>query len=246
VKSFGAWLAPEGEGKLTMQVVALCSQKGGSGKTTLSGHLAVQAERLGAGPVAVIDTDPQGSLAAWWNARASEAPAFAATTPAQLPADLERLRLDGARLVIIDTPPAINIAIQRVINVADLVIVPTRPSPHDLRAVANTIEMVERADCTMVFVLNAVNARAKITADAAVALSQHGTVAPAFIQQRTDYASSMIDGRTVCELAPEGRSSREVRVLWEYVDSQLKKLERRRQFHQPHPSAVTFGRRAQV
>ena len=49
---------------------------------------------------------------------------------------LERLRLEGCRLVMIDTPPAINMAIQRVINVADLVVIPTRPSPHDLRAVA--------------------------------------------------------------------------------------------------------------
>ena len=128
-----------------MHVLALCSQKGGSGKTTLSGHLAVQAELLGAGPVALIDTDPQGSLAAWWNERPSDAPAFVSTSLAQLPADIERLRLEGCRLVVIDTPPAINMAIQRVINLADLVVIPTRPSPHDLRAVAGTLEMAERA-----------------------------------------------------------------------------------------------------
>ena len=98
---------------------------------------------------------------------------------------------------MIDTPPAINMAIQRVINVADLVVIPTRPSPHDLRAVAGTVDMVERAQGAMVFVVNAANLRAKITADAVVALSQHGTVAPAFVQQRVDFATSMIDGRTV-------------------------------------------------
>jgi chromosome partitioning protein len=95
-----------------MHVVALCSQKGGSGNTTLSGHLAVQAELAGAGPVALIDTDPQGSLAAWWNATQSEAPAFASTSLAQLPAHIERLRLEGCSLVVIDTPPAINMAIR--------------------------------------------------------------------------------------------------------------------------------------
>ena len=167
-----------------MHVVALCSQKGGSGKTTLAGHLAVQAERTGMGPVALVDTDPQGSLAAWWNARQSETPAFATTNLAQLTADIERLRLEGCKLVVIDTPPAINMAIQRVINVAELVLIPTRPSPHDLRAVAGTVEMAERAQRRLVFVLNAVNLRAKITSDAVVALSQHGTVAPVFIQQR--------------------------------------------------------------
>ena len=75
-----------------MKVVVLASRKGGSGKTTLAGHLAVQAERAGAGPVALIDTDPQGSLAGWWNERRSEAPGFVTTTLAQLPSDLERLR----------------------------------------------------------------------------------------------------------------------------------------------------------
>ena len=47
-----------------MHVVAMVSRKGGSGKTTLAGHLAVEAERAGDGPVAVVDTDPQGSLSA--------------------------------------------------------------------------------------------------------------------------------------------------------------------------------------
>jgi chromosome partitioning protein len=225
-----------------MHVVALCSQKGGSGKTTLAGHLAVQAELAGGGPVALIDTDPQGSLAAWWNARGSVVPAFVSTTLAQLPADLERLRLEGCRLVVIDTPPAINLAIQRVINLADLVIVPTRPSPHDLRAVAGTVDMVERAHGTMVFVVNAANLRAEITADAVVALSQHGTVAPAFVQQRVDFATSMIDGRTVCEIAPEGRSAHEIRRLWDYLETQLEKRERLPVFQQP--TLLGFGRRA--
>ena len=67
-----------------MRVLALASQKGGSGKTTLSGHLAVQAERAGAGPVVLIDIDPQASLADWWNERAAELPAFAQTTVARL------------------------------------------------------------------------------------------------------------------------------------------------------------------
>jgi chromosome partitioning protein len=235
-------VARAGRGGASMHVVALCSQKGGSGKTTLSGHLAVQAELAGAGPVALIDTDPQGSLAAWWNERQSEAPAFVSTSLAQLPADIERLRLEGCSLVLIDTPPAINMAIQRVINVAELVVLPTRPSPHDLRAVAGTVDMVERAHCRMVFVLNAVNLRAKITSDAVIALSQHGTVAPVFIQQRTDYATSMIDGRTVCELEPDGRSALEIARLWEYLAGQLEKQERQRVFHQP--TALGFGRRA--
>jgi chromosome partitioning protein len=227
-----------------MRVLALCSQKGGSGKTTLSGHLAVQAERAGAGPVALVDTDPQGSLAAWWNERQSATPAFVATSLARLPADIERLRLEGYRLVVIDTPPAINMAIQRVMNLAELVVIPARPSPHDLRAVAGTLEMAERANCRPVFVLNAVNTRARIAADAVLALARHGTVAPVFIQQRTDFATSMIDGRTVCEVEPHGRSATEIAQLWEYLAAQLEKQERQRVFQQP--ATMGFGRRAVV
>ncbi len=59
-----------------MYTIVAASQKGGSGKTTLSGHLAVEAARAGAGEIALIDTDPQGSLAAWWNARQAPTPHF--------------------------------------------------------------------------------------------------------------------------------------------------------------------------
>ena len=81
-----------------MRVLALASQKGGSGKTTLSGHLAVEAQRSGAGPVVLIDIDPQGSLADWWNEREDDMPAFAQTTVARLAADLEVLRQQGFKL----------------------------------------------------------------------------------------------------------------------------------------------------
>ena len=190
-----------------MQVISLCSQKGGSGKTTLTGHLAVQAARLGGGPVALIDCDPQGSLAAWWNSRESAQPAFVQTSLSTLGADLQRLREDGCRYVFIDTPPAVSMPILRVMEQSDLVVIPTRPSPHDLRAVRATLDLAERAAKPVIFVVNGAAARARITSDAAVALSQHGTVAPSFVCHRIVLASSMIDGRTVMETDPEHRAT---------------------------------------
>ena len=71
-----------------MQVLAFASQKGGAGKTTLAGHVAVQAERMGKGPVALLDADPQGSLADWWNERAAETPAFVQTSIDRLQEDI--------------------------------------------------------------------------------------------------------------------------------------------------------------
>lgn len=206
------------------QILVFASQKGGSGKTTLSGHLAVQAENSGAGPVALIDTDPQGSLAKWWNERDSETPAFAQVSVPDLQKDIATLRASGFRLIIIDTPPAVTSAIAEVIMHADLVVLPTRPSPHDLRAVGPTVDIVEYQHKPLVFVINAATARARITGETAVALSQHGTVAPITLHQRVDFAASMIDGRTVGEVNPNSRSAKEVADLWKYLADRLLRL----------------------
>lgn len=227
-----------------MRVLALASQKGGSGKTTLSGHIAVQAQLAGAGPVVLIDIDPQGSLAEWWNERESDLPAFAQTTVARLQSDLDILRQQGFKLAVIDTPPAITMAIQSVISVAELIVVPTRPSPHDLRAVGATVDLCDRAGKPLIFVVNAATPKAKITSEAAVALSQHGTVAPITLHHRTDYAASMIDGRTVMEVDPNGRSAEEVRQLWAYIHDRLEKNFRRTVFSTPAAQAAvapTYG-----
>jgi chromosome partitioning protein len=81
-----------------------------------------------------------------------------------------------------------------VIGRADLVILPTRPSPHDLRAVGATVDIANRHGKRPLFVVNAATQRARITGEAAVALSQHGTVAPVTIHHRVDFAASMVDG----------------------------------------------------
>lgn len=206
-----------------MRTLVVASQKGGVGKTTIAGHLAVMAESKGAGPVALIDTDPQGSLSSWWNERQVEAPAFASVDIANLSDHLKLLEKAGIKLAIIDTPPAVTETIRKVLAVADLVLIPTRPSPHDLRAVGSTVELVEAAGKRMVFVINGAAHRAKITGEAAIALSQHGTVAPVTLYQRTDFAASMIDGRTAQEIDPGSRSAGEVTDLWNYVSAQIHK-----------------------
>ena len=178
-------------------------------------------------------------------------PAFAQTTVARLASDLEVLRQQGFRLAVIDTPPAITMAIQSVIAVAELIVIPTRPSPHDLRAVGATVDLCDRAGKPLIFVVNAATPKAKITYEAAVALSQHGTVAPVTLHHRTDFAASMIDGRTVMEVDPKGRSAQEVVELWDYISDRLEKNFRRTVFAAPGAPAAQstprpvggFGRR---
>ena len=209
------------------RTIVFASQKGGAGKTTLCGHVAVQADRAGAGPVALIDTDPQGSLTEWWNVRESETPLFVKTHFTQLAADLSALGEQGIKTVFIDTPPAVTDTIREVVGYADLVVIPTRPSPHDLRAVGATIDIIEDQEKQLIFAVNAATARARITGDAAVALSQHGTVAPVTMHQRIDFATSMINGQTVMEMNEESRSAKEIIDLWIYIATRLEKIERR-------------------
>lgn len=209
-----------------MYTIVAASQKGGSGKTTLSGHLAVEAARAGAGEIALIDTDPQGSLAAWWNARQAPTPHFVKAGLPDLDQALAELDRAGVRIAVIDTPPAITQSISKVVAHADLVLVPTRPSPHDLRAVGATVDIAERHGKPLIFVVNAATARARITGESAVALSQHGTVAPVTIHHRVDFAASMIDGRTVGEVTPSSASAKEISDLWLYVQGRLSRIVR--------------------
>jgi chromosome partitioning protein len=209
-----------------MYTIVAASQKGGSGKTTISGHLAVEAVRAGAGEIALIDTDPQGSLAAWWNARRQPAPHFIKAGLPDLAAALAGLDRAGVKIAVIDTPPAVTQSISAVVAHADLVLVPTRPSPHDLRAVGATVDIAERHGKPLIFVVNAATARARITGESAVALSQHGTVAPVTIHHRVDFAASMIDGRTVGEVVPGSPSAKEITDLWLYIQDRLSRIVR--------------------
>ena len=210
--------------ELALRVVVFSSQKGGSGKTTLCGQLAVQAELSGGGPVAVIDTDPQGSLSDWWNARTAETPLFMKASVDYLHEDLSLLERQGVRHVFIDTPPAVTEMIANIVTCADLVVIPTRPSPHDLRAVGRTIDIVEGRGKPLVFTINDAKERALITGETVVALSQHGTVAPTIMMHRNDYATSMISGASVVESSPDSRAASEIRELWSYIDAKLDEL----------------------
>jgi chromosome partitioning protein len=203
-----------------VQVLALASRKGGAGKTTLASHLAVQAQASGAGPVALMDTDPQGGLAGWWNARAASTPEW--IEPAgSLSVAIAGCRAAEYRTLLIDTPPSLSETIAEVLALADLIVVPVQPSPNDLRAVGGTVELAAASGKPMVFVINRATARARITTQAAIALSQYGAVAPVVIHARIDFATSMTDGRTAAELDPASKSAGEIAALWDYLQNRL-------------------------
>ena len=102
-------------------------------------------------------------------------------------------------------------------------LIPTRPSPHDLRAVGSTVELVQAAGKPFVFAVTQAKPNARLTVQAIAALSEHGAVAPAIVHDRVDYAGSMIDGRTVQETDSKGRGAEEMAELWRFVKARMAK-----------------------
>jgi chromosome partitioning protein len=197
-----------------MKTIVITSQKGGSGKTTLAASLSVAAERAKNGPVVIIDTDPQNTLATWWNARDAETPQLAQVTLRELPQKIADLAAAGFAYCFIDTPPALTEQSRQVLKLADLVLIPTRPSPNDLWSLGATLDLVKQANAPFVFVLTQAKANARLTIQTVAALSDHGPVLQAVVHDRVDYAASMTDGRTVLEINPSGAAALETEALW--------------------------------
>jgi chromosome partitioning protein len=203
-----------------MKTIVIASRKGGAGKTTIATLLAVEAARAGSGAAALIDLDPMRGLSLWWEAREDETPVLV-TADSTPKAALAAAKATGAALVLIDTPPAAAPVVAEVVAMADLVIVPVQPSPHDLRAVGATVDLARKAKRPLVFVINRTKPRVRLTGEAAIALSQHGTVSPAMLADRAVYAAAAIDGRTAPEIESTGAAAAEVAELWKYLTDRL-------------------------
>jgi chromosome partitioning protein len=202
-----------------MKTIIVASQKGGSGKTTLVSHLAVEAERAGDGPAWMIDTDRQGTLSRWHESREADTPQRADVPFSKLAAGLDALGKQGAAYCLIDTAPALSDQNTSLLRLADLVLIPVRPSPADLWAVSETVEQVKDAGKPLLFVITQAKPQASITAQTVAVLSQHGQVAQAFIADRVPYAVAMTGGRTAPELGAKTPAATEIAALWDCVKS---------------------------
>ena len=198
-----------------MKTILIAAQKGGSGKTPLARNLSVVATQDGRN-VLCLDLDPQGSLREWWESREAEAPFMFDRDP--LP-DVLRASLAAAQkqfdLCIIDTPPAASDWLLEVIGAADLVLIPGRPSPDDLRAVGTTLAAVNGSRVPFAFVLSQ-TPRARITEEAARVLAQYGRLAPVNMAQRVAYAETGATGQGVTE-TNDKKAGTEISSVWDYV-----------------------------
>ena len=205
-----------------MKTVAVISQKGGAGKTTLALHLAVAAERAGS-PAAVIDLDPQASAAGWKDQREQEAPAVVSAQAARLGQVLDAARRGGAGVAIIDTAPHSESAALAAIRAADIVLIPCRPAILDLRAIGSSVDLVKLAGKPGAIVLNAVPPRgSSLASDASEAAGSYGLpVAPVHIGQRAAYVHSLTAGQTAQEYEAGGKAADEVSQLYRWLCGQV-------------------------
>ena len=129
-----------------MRVVAVAAQKGGVGKTTVAQCLAVEGLKAGR-RVAIVDMDPQQSVAKWGFRRTLKGiPVPTVVTAGEKPVKgvLADLKNQGATLVIIDTPPLVSPQLNAALEVATAVVLVTRPNPMDLDALMETFAIVQR------------------------------------------------------------------------------------------------------
>ena len=201
----------------SMKIVVLLSQKGGTGKSTIATHLAVCAARHGKA-VALFDIDPQASAAKWSDRRAAEVPPVVRAGAAQLPHLVQQARKQGADIILIDTAGHADASSLHALQLADLVLIPCRPSAADLDAIEDTIALAHRAQRgKAAVVINAAPMRGHLAEDARAAISERIPVAPVILGHRSAYANAWIDGRSVEEYDPTGKAADEIRALYRWM-----------------------------
>lgn len=196
-------------GQTDKQTLAVLSQKGGVGKTTLAIHLATEAQTQSK-RVLVIDLEPQGSAMLWAKARGDRKPDVSPVHEAALGQEVERARADGYGLVVIDTAPHADPGALLAARAADLVLVPCRPAVFDLGTVEATLDACKLAKRPAVVVLNAVPVRSKVVEEAGEAIRGAGaTISPVIVRQRVAFQHCLNDGRTAGEFEPGGTAAAE-------------------------------------
>lgn len=212
-----------------MKTLAIVSQKGGVGKTTIAVHIAVAAASAGYS-VAIIDLDPQATAAQWSDWRnagkgegATENPVVVAAPHARLAATIKEADKMGVDLVILDSPPAADSAAVAAAKMADLVLIPTRASAFDLHAIKTTAELVRVAQKPASVLLNAVPARANALIEevATVIHSLNLNIAPVCLVDRAALRHAVINGQTAAEFEPLGKAADEVQKLYAWVCGRL-------------------------
>jgi chromosome partitioning protein len=210
-----------------MQTIVLATQKGGSGKSTLAIGLALAAMQAGQN-VRLIETDSQGTLSNWRSRRIHPEPVVEAVySGGELELRLQVLGRSGITLTIVDTAGGVSTATTAAIRLANLCLIPTRPSIADIEATASTLHIIRGCHKPFAFVLNQTPIRGQRVGNATTsvcneaALELDDVLAQPFIVLRNDHQDALGAGLAVSEYAPAGKSADEIRRLWQWVEAKL-------------------------
>ena len=200
-------------------IISLLNQKGGVGKTTLAVHIATALAQRGH-RVLMIDADPQGSALDWGASRGDDDPLFPiiGLPKATIHREVPKLAADYA-FVVIDGPPRVYEVARSAIMASDLVLIPVQPSPYDVWAAKEIVDLVREAvvykeNLKSAFVINRKIVNTAIGRDVAAALAEYPLpVCRAQISQRVSFAESAAQGGTVLEGEKESLASQEITHL---------------------------------
>lgn len=212
-----------------MKTIVIANQKGGSGKSTTTVHLAVAAESAGDGPVVISDTDPQGSTVDWFNQRKREGietPRYAPLTLSGLSDYADALKAAGASYLFIDTAPSVGGVNPDLFAIADLILIPLNPTPTDLRALVKGLPVIKRSGKPFNFMLSRVRPNLRNNGGVAMALEALGLVLPTRMHERVIYAESFAHGKTAFEIEPKGVASQELAGIWQALKSRIHENEK--------------------
>ncbi len=200
-------------------VITVAQQKGGAGKTTLAANLAaaLAGSKEGSRRVALLDIDPQHSLARWHAIRVARVSPVATITLSdqagwRLPAELDRLRREHD-VVIVDTPPQIDADARRAIRAAALVLIPLQPSPPDLWATEGTLKLAAEEKRPVRMVLNRAPSGGRLRDAMEAALADRGAVLLPPLGNRAAYAQAFAEGLGVTEGSPRSLAAAEMHAL---------------------------------
>ena len=210
-----------------MHTIAVISQKGGAGKTTLAINLAVASEQAGK-PAVIIDLDPQASAKSWHDNRQEKSPTVISAQASRLPELMATAKAHGAALVIIDTAPHSETASLAAARAADLILIPCRPGILDIRAIATSVDLAALSKTPALAVLTACPYRGTLPDEATAAIKTYGlSVAPVQITHRSAFIHSLTASQSVLEYDRQGRGAEEIKQLYKFTLSQLNTLSQR-------------------
>ncbi|MFZ5736007.1 MULTISPECIES: ParA family protein [Rhodopseudomonas] len=211
-----------------MNVIVFASRKGGSGKSTLTAHLAAQVHKSSR-PCLLIDADPQGSLTLWHKLRGTNEPPLRTATRS-VSDIVAAAKRDGVEWVFVDTPPNLSAVVDDAIRNATMVIIPARPGVFDVNAVQDTIQTCRSHRKPYAVVLNGAPAlrdevESRIVTIARDALAKfRAPVWGGQITNRADLLMALGEGQGAREYAAEGRAAYEISRLWAAIERSVKAI----------------------